>query len=74
MSQRVKTSARGLVLPYCTGIECCVEIPQIDTTFHVYLLLDSCLHKLKIGIENLGMEKTYFDFKFGMYPNILHEI
>jgi hypothetical protein len=27
-------------------------------------------HKLKIGIENLGMEKTYFDFKFGMYPNI----
>jgi hypothetical protein len=55
---------------YCTGIECCVEIPQIGRTFHVYLLLDTCLHKLKIGIENLGLEKTYFDFKFGMYPNI----
>jgi hypothetical protein len=55
---------------YCTGIECCVEIPQIGRTFHVYLLLDTCLHKLKIGIENLGLEKTYFDFKFGMYPII----
>ena len=51
---------------YCTGIDCCVEISQIGRTFHVYLLLDACSHRLKIGIENLGLDQAYFSFEFGM--------
>ncbi|XP_052071171.1 uncharacterized protein LOC127709609 [Mytilus californianus] len=55
---------------YCTGIDCCVEIPQIGRTFHVYLLLDACSHRLKIGIENLGLDQAYFNFEFDK----VHEI
>ena len=50
---------------YCTGIDCCVEIPQIRKAIHVYLLLDACSHRLKIGIENFGLDQAYFDFEFG---------
>ncbi|XP_063447091.1 uncharacterized protein LOC134726610 [Mytilus trossulus] len=59
------TGSLSCTIPdYCTGIDCCVEIPQIGRTFHVYLLLDACLHRLKIGIENLGLDQAYFNFEF----------
>ncbi|XP_052090897.1 uncharacterized protein LOC127727822 [Mytilus californianus] len=49
---------------YCTGIDCCVEIPQIRQSFHVYVLLDACNHRMDIGIENLAIHQAYFDFEF----------
>ncbi|CAC5409208.1 unnamed protein product [Mytilus coruscus] len=66
------TGSLSCTIPdYCTGIDCCVEIPQIGRTFHVYLLLDACSHRLKIGIENLGLDQAYFNFEFDFSPSKL---
>ncbi|VDI38371.1 SWI/SNF-related matrix-associated actin-dependent regulator of chromatin subfamily E, member 1 [Mytilus galloprovincialis] len=65
------TGSLSCTIPdYCTGIDCCVEIPQIGRTFHVYLLLDACSHRLKIGIENLGLDQAYFNFEFDKVQEI----
>ncbi|VDI41394.1 Hypothetical predicted protein [Mytilus galloprovincialis] len=65
------TGSLSCTIPdYCTGVDCCVEIPQIGRTFHVYLLLDACSHRLKIGIENLGLDQAYFNFEFDKVQQI----
>jgi hypothetical protein len=50
---------------YCTGIDCCVDVPVIQRAFHAYVLLDACNYKLSVGIEKLSFNLTLFDYEWG---------
>ena len=51
---------------YCTGVECCVDVKPIGRSFHVYIFLDACSNRIKLGIEKFGIDVSYLNFEFGM--------
>ncbi|VDI06314.1 Hypothetical predicted protein [Mytilus galloprovincialis] len=50
---------------YCTGVECCVDVKPIGRSFHVYIFLDACSNRIKLGIEKFGIDVSYLNFEFG---------
>ncbi|XP_046562947.1 uncharacterized protein LOC124271840 [Haliotis rubra] len=50
---------------YCTGITCCVKVPQVKRNFNAYLFLDSCNYNMRVGIEKLEFSHTLFNYTWG---------
>ncbi|XP_021353372.1 uncharacterized protein LOC110450253 [Mizuhopecten yessoensis] len=50
---------------YCTGIECCVDVPFIPKTFRVFILLDACNNKFEIGIEKFKQTVFLISYNWG---------
>ena len=51
----------------CTAIDCCIDLTQMAKSFHVFLHLDNCYKRLKVGIENYFIDIAYLDYEFGEY-------
>ncbi|XP_063420822.1 uncharacterized protein LOC134706043 [Mytilus trossulus] len=55
---------------YCTGLQCCVEVSLLQTTFETHVFLDACAYKLSIGIENLVINESLFDYTLNTWKTI----
>ncbi|XP_041378093.1 uncharacterized protein LOC121390363 [Gigantopelta aegis] len=53
------------VTDYCTGIRCCLAVPQISWNFEVYLLLNTCDFYFSVGIERLDYTFTLNGYDWG---------
>ena len=51
----------------CTAVDCCIELTQMTKSFHVFLHLDNCYKRLKVGIENYFIDIAYLDYEFGKH-------
>lgn len=49
----------------CTSIDCCVSVPLIRKSFRMFLDLDVCSYKLRVGIESLQAEIPLFNYEWG---------
>ncbi|KAL3873866.1 hypothetical protein ACJMK2_036950, partial [Sinanodonta woodiana] len=54
---------------YCTGVDCCVEVDLIASSFNVYLVLDPCSYTLMVGIERLKTNISLINYVFGTWSN-----
>ncbi|KAL5015120.1 hypothetical protein ScPMuIL_009390 [Solemya velum] len=43
---------------YCTGIDCCVDVPFTGRAFNAYILIDACENHLQVGIEKLKIDRS----------------
>jgi hypothetical protein len=50
---------------YCTAVECCLNIDVLKRGFNTILSLDACSNRLVIGIENLKLNVTLLNYKWG---------
>lgn len=50
---------------YCTGIDSCVYVDQLQRGFRAHLLLDACNFKFSVGIEKLQVEQSLIDYDWG---------
>eukprot|EP00105_Crassostrea_gigas_P044414 XP_019928562.1 PREDICTED: uncharacterized protein LOC105342368 [Crassostrea gigas] len=50
---------------YCTGIECCAEIPGLGLGLHLYLNLDLDKLELSFGFENMQKKMKLIDYVWG---------
>ncbi|XP_052081233.1 uncharacterized protein LOC127719257 [Mytilus californianus] len=57
------------VFETCTSIECCVEIPLLNTTLNFYLDVDTCRSSVTVGIERLYHKYSLLDYTFGETEN-----
>ncbi|VDI33335.1 Hypothetical predicted protein, partial [Mytilus galloprovincialis] len=62
--------ARCRLPSYCTGIQCCVDVPILKRTFETHVLLDACAYKLSIGIEKLVINESLFDYTFNTWKTV----
>jgi hypothetical protein len=51
---------------YCTGIDCCVDMPVVNRALNIYVLLDACNYTLSIGIEKWSFNLSLLDYDWGM--------
>ncbi|CAG2204550.1 unnamed protein product [Mytilus edulis] len=51
----------------CTGVECCIDVHPIRRSFHVFVFLDACSYRLRMGIEKYEIDISLFDYEFGDY-------
>ncbi|KAK3612536.1 hypothetical protein CHS0354_024513, partial [Potamilus streckersoni] len=61
---------RCKVADYCTGVKCCVYVPQISYSFSTYLFIDTCDLKLSIGVEKLKYNISLNDYQYGEVDSI----
>ncbi|WAR05120.1 hypothetical protein MAR_020489 [Mya arenaria] len=52
---------------YCTGIECCIEVPVIKRSLTAYLFLNACDYKLEIGIEDYTLNISLLAYSWGQW-------
>lgn len=50
---------------YCTGIECCAEIPFLGLGLHLFLNLDLDKLELSYGFENLKTKIKLINYVWG---------
>lgn len=50
---------------YCTGIECCADIPLLGVGLHLYLNLDLDKLELSYGFENIKKTMKLIDYVWG---------
>lgn len=50
---------------YCTGIECCADIPLLGVGLHLYLNLDLDKLELSYGFENIKKTMRLIDYVWG---------
>ncbi|KAK3612535.1 hypothetical protein CHS0354_024512 [Potamilus streckersoni] len=55
---------------YCTGISCCVDVRSIGRSFHVYVDIDSCDHRLTVGIEQLHVNISLIGYVWGQKQSL----
>jgi hypothetical protein len=55
---------------YCTGIQCCADIPLLGRSFEVHVLLDACHYKLSIGLEKLVLNISLFDYHYDTWKEV----
>ncbi|KAL5015119.1 hypothetical protein ScPMuIL_009389 [Solemya velum] len=55
----------------CTAVECCVEVTRIRRSFNVFLSLDPCEARLKIGIEKMTYDLSLIDYEFDVEEHFL---
>ncbi|VDI43606.1 Hypothetical predicted protein [Mytilus galloprovincialis] len=48
----------------CTGVECCIDVNPIRRSFHVFVFLDACSYRLRMGIEKYEIDISLFDYEF----------
>lgn len=51
----------------CTAVDCCVEVPALDMSFHTFLSIDPCQYMLKIGIEKYSFQKSLDELSLGKF-------
>ncbi|CAC5374575.1 unnamed protein product [Mytilus coruscus] len=49
----------------CRAIDCCLDVPVIKKSVHIFMNLDSCNYQLRVGIEKLQFNITLRDYQFG---------
>ena len=49
----------------CTGIECCVKIPEIDLTLHPFLFIDPCEYTINYGVNTINKIIKLIDYEWG---------
>ena len=49
----------------CMGIECCVFVGQVRRSFQVEVLLNGCLNKVTVTIEQLKRSKVLHPNDYG---------
>ncbi|CAG2247494.1 unnamed protein product [Mytilus edulis] len=49
----------------CSNISCCIEVPELQRSFNMFLQLDTCNFKLTVGIEKLHYIQMLFDYNWG---------
>ncbi|VDI40563.1 Hypothetical predicted protein [Mytilus galloprovincialis] len=57
----------------CTSFKCCQDVDVISSTFETSIELDPCNFLLKIRIEKLTFDVTFFDFAWGG-PETSHHV
>ena len=50
---------------YCTGIECCADIPVLDQGLHLFIHLDLEKLELSYGFENIKNTMKLIDYVWG---------
>ncbi|VDH92137.1 Hypothetical predicted protein [Mytilus galloprovincialis] len=55
---------------YCTGLQCCMEVPLLQRSFETHVLLDACAYKLSIGIEKLVINESLFDYTLNTWKTV----
>lgn len=55
---------------YCTGIQCCTDIPLLGRSLEAHVLLDVCHYKLSIGLEKLQVNVSLFDYHYDTWEVI----
>ncbi|XP_062582876.1 uncharacterized protein LOC134244633, partial [Saccostrea cucullata] len=48
----------------CTAVDCCVDVPSLDMSFHTYISIDPCQYMLKIGIEKYSFQRSLDQLRF----------
>lgn len=56
---------------YCTGIECCAEIPALGLGLHVFAFLDLNKLELQIGMENVSETIKLNDYVWGEVKTLM---
>ena len=51
----------------CTGIECCVKIPEIDLTLHPFFFIDPCEYTINYGANTINKTIKLIDYEWGRY-------
>jgi hypothetical protein len=59
------SSATCYLLKSCTGVQCCVGIPQTGVSVEAFVNISPCSRQLSVGIENLKFNKSLSGYKFG---------
>jgi hypothetical protein len=49
----------------CTGIECCVKIPEIDLTLHPFFFIDPCEYTINYGANTINKTIKLIDYEWG---------
>lgn len=49
----------------CTGVQCCVSVPQTGLSVEAFVEVSPCNRQLRVGIENLKFNKSLYGYKFG---------
>ena len=49
----------------CTAVDCCVDVPALDMSFHTHLSIDPCQYTLRIGIDKYGFTLALDQIKSG---------
>ncbi|XP_062581277.1 uncharacterized protein LOC134243073, partial [Saccostrea cucullata] len=49
----------------CTAVDCCVDVPSLDMSFHTYISIDPCQYTLRIGIEKYSFQRSLDQLRFG---------
>ncbi|XP_071145140.1 uncharacterized protein [Mytilus edulis] len=49
----------------CTSVDCCMDVERLDKSFHIYLDIDPCYHRLTVGIEQMQFNRSLQDYSWG---------
>ena len=49
----------------CTAVDCCLDVPALDMSFHTYLSIDPCQYTLYIGIDKYSFKVSLDQIKYG---------
>jgi len=55
---------------YCTGIDCCLQVPFINKTLSVNFDLDACNYNLHLAIGNFKLDKNLLNYTFGQWDEV----
>ena len=51
----------------CTGVSCCVDVDEIQTSLEAYVIINGCDQKLEIGVERLNFTVSLGNYPYGMF-------
>ncbi|VDI70196.1 Hypothetical predicted protein [Mytilus galloprovincialis] len=54
----------------CTGIECCVTIPDLDLTLHPFIFIDPCEYTINYGINTINKTIKLINYEWGKTEKI----
>lgn len=49
----------------CTAVDCCVDVLDLDMSFHAYLSIDPCRYTLRIGIDKYSFTVSLDQMEYG---------
>ncbi|XP_076086926.1 uncharacterized protein LOC143057501 [Mytilus galloprovincialis] len=49
----------------CTSVDCCMDVELLNKSFHIYLDIDPCYHRLTVGIEQMQFNRSLQDYSWG---------
>lgn len=49
----------------CTAVDCCVDVPDLDMSFHAYLSIDPCQYTLRVGIDKYSFTVALDQLEYG---------